>query len=62
MVPKKRLKAKNNKTVANTQAVARNNAVNIRNVNVGMFSGPRTSYQRYNLSNQSIDAIRRTGA
>jgi len=33
-----------------------------RNVNVGMFSGPRPSYGTYSLGPNSIDALRRTGA
>jgi len=40
----------------------RNSNVQFRNINVGMFSGPRPSYVRYSLGQNSIGAIRRTGA
>jgi len=40
----------------------RNNNQNIRTVNVGMFSGPRPTYQRYNLSQNAFGALDRTGA
>jgi hypothetical protein len=33
-----------------------------KNVNVGMFSGPRPSYGSYSLGPNSIGALRRTGA
>lgn len=32
----------------------------IRNVNNGMFSGPRPSYQRYNVSEQASDILNRS--
>lgn len=32
----------------------------IRNENVGMFSGPRPSYQRYNVSEQAQDVLNRS--
>ena len=32
----------------------------IRNENVGMFSGPRPSYQRYNVSEQAQDILNRS--
>ena len=32
-----------------------------RMVNVGMFSGPRPSYQRYSIGPNAISAIQRTG-
>lgn len=31
-----------------------------RNVNVGMFSGPRPSYGRYNVSEQAQDILNRS--
>lgn len=35
-------------------------AEDIRNVNVGMFSGPRPSYQRYNVSERASDMLNRS--
>lgn len=35
-------------------------AEDIRNVNVGMFSGPRPSYQRYNVSERASDLLNRS--
>jgi hypothetical protein len=35
----------------------RNSQVQFRNVNVGMFSGPRPSYQRYSTSYAARDVI-----
>jgi hypothetical protein len=40
----------------------RNSQVQFRNVNVGMFSGPRPSYQRYSLGQNAFGALSRTGA
>lgn len=39
----------------------RNTNVQFRNINVGMFSGPRPSYQRYSTSYAARDAILGTG-
>jgi len=39
----------------------RNTSVQFRNVKVGMFSGPRPSYQRYSLGQNAVGALRRTG-
>lgn len=39
----------------------RNSNVQFRNNNVGMFSGPRPSYQRYSTSFAARDAILGTG-
>jgi len=44
------------------QVIPRNSQVQWRNVNVGMFSGPRPSYQRYSIGQNATDAIKRTGA
>jgi len=41
---------------------SRNSNVQFRNINVGMFSGPRPSYGRYSLGQNALGAIRRTGA
>lgn len=35
-------------------------APDTRNQNVGMFSGPRPSYQRYNVSEQASDILNRS--
>jgi len=35
-------------------------APDIRNENRGMFSGPRPSYQRYNVSEQASDILNRS--
>lgn len=35
-------------------------SADIRNTNVGMFSGPRPSYQRYNVSEQASDILNRS--
>lgn len=35
-------------------------APDTRNVNNGMFSGPRPSYQRYNVSEQASDILNRS--
>lgn len=32
-----------------------------RNIRVGMFSGPRPSYQRYSLGANAAEALNRTG-
>jgi len=42
--------------------LSRNSSVQFRNVNVGMFSGPRPSYQRYSLGQNAFGALSRTGA
>jgi len=39
----------------------RNNAVQFRNVDVGMFSGPRPSYGRYSVGGNSTDVLERNG-
>ena len=39
----------------------RNTSVQFRNVNVGMFSGPRPSYQRYSVGATSTGILKRTG-
>jgi hypothetical protein len=39
----------------------RNTAVQFRNTNVGMFSGPRPSYQRYSTNLASAGVLNRTG-
>jgi hypothetical protein len=31
-----------------------------RNVNVGMYSGPKPTYQRYNVSEQASDILNRS--
>lgn len=35
--------------------------VQFRNVNVGMFSGPKPSYQRYSVGANSTDSLERNG-
>lgn len=39
----------------------RNTPIQFRNVNVGMFSGPRPSYQRYSVGATSTGILKRTG-
>lgn len=41
--------------------IPRNANVQFRNNNVGMFSGPRPSYQRYSTSEAARDVILGTG-
>ena len=41
--------------------VPRNSQVQLRNENVGMFSGPKPSYQRYSTSFAARDAVLGTG-
>jgi hypothetical protein len=41
--------------------IPRNSQVQLRNENVGMFSGPRPSYQRYSTSFAARDAVLGTG-
>ena len=50
------------RALGNHYSEERNNNQNIRTVNVGMFSGPRPTYQRYNLSQNAFGALDRTGA
>lgn len=37
----------------------RNRNAEFRNINIGQFSGPRPSYQRYNVSEQAQDILNR---
>ena len=39
----------------------RNSQVQFRDTNVGMFSGPRMSYQRYSASPAAAGVFNRTG-
>ena len=39
----------------------RNSQVQFRNNNVGMFSGPRPSYQRYSMGPVAAGLLNRTG-
>jgi len=39
----------------------RNTNIQFRNVNAGMFSGPRPSYQRYSVGATSTGILKRTG-
>jgi hypothetical protein len=39
----------------------RQSTVQFRNINVGMFSGPRPSYQRYSTNLASAGVLNRTG-
>mgnify|MGYP003342245652 FL=1 len=45
---------------AKVKAKPVNKAKNIRNKNVGMFSGPRPSYVPYNVSEQASDILNRS--
>ena len=39
--------------------VNRSRSAEFRNINVGQYSGPRPSYQRYNVSEQAQDILNR---
>ena len=56
--PKKRPSKKAEPAKVKKKAVKK--AEDIRNVNVGMFSGPRPSYQRYNVSERASDLLNRS--
>jgi hypothetical protein len=45
----------------NSTIFPRNSHVQFRNTNVGMFSGPRPSYQRYTTSLAAAGVMNRTG-
>jgi hypothetical protein len=45
----------------NKPIFTRNSQVQFRNTNVGMFSGPRPSYQRYSTNLASAGVLNRTG-
>jgi hypothetical protein len=45
----------------NKAVFPRNSHVQFRNTNVGMFSGPRPSYQRYTTSLAAAGVMNRTG-
>ena len=45
----------------NSSVFPRNSHVQFRNTNVGMFSGPRPSYQRYSTSLAAAGVLNRTG-
>lgn len=53
--PKKRRSKK-----APQKSKKKKTAPDIRNENRGMFSGPRPSYQRYNVSEQASDILNRS--
>lgn len=53
--PKKRRSKK-----APQKSKKKKTAPDIRNENSGMFSGPRPSYQRYNVSEQASDVLNRS--
>lgn len=40
-------------------SVNRSRNTEFRNVNIGQYSGPRPSYQRYNVSEQAVDILNR---
>jgi hypothetical protein len=52
---------KGKKEALNLGVVPRNSQVQLRNNNVGMFSGPRPSYGRYSTSFAARDAVLGTG-
>lgn len=58
--PKKGVSPKKRPSKKAPQKQKKKKKGDIRNENVGMFSGPRPSYQRYNVSEQASDILNRS--